>query len=590
LEPVDFIIAEFSMKKFLYSLLFIFIGIIIGFVLVFVFVIGIAMSFSSGKTVIKSDSYLVLDFNGLLKEKPQPEFPGLMNITKKSMSLIDFIKSIQNASIDDRIKGILINGDMAYYDRSHVEEINSALKKFKDTGKKIYAWFSNCDNNGYMICIQADQIYMPETNSASLTLKGYSITTPYVKKGLDTLGISFDIIHIGNYKGTGENLNRDRISNESYEKYTGIYDSILQKDIDDISKSRKVEKSAIYSLMSAGKTVMMTPSDSKKYGFIDNFSTLSELKEKYRNFVSIEDYSTQLTKHVTENKIAVLYAEGTIYDYAGESDSFGNDTIGAGNFIKQISEISNDNSIKAVVIRVNSPGGSALASELIYRELIKLKNKKPVYISMGPVAASGGYYISSAGSKIFATETTLTGSIGVVSILMNYKELADKLGINFETVKKFKYDDIFSSYRAPTDDEIALMRAANQRVYDEFTNHIIEGRKIKSGDMPQIAEGRLWTGSQAVKNKLVDFIGGIDDTIEYASRTNNINDYSIVSYPKPRGILSQLTDISQTKIEKTIINDSINSTEEIRQLTALFYYGSGNKNKPSVILPFYDLP
>jgi len=430
---------------------------------------------------------------------------------------------------------------------------------------------------------------MPNTNSASLTIQGYSLTQPYLKGLFDKIGLEFQVIHIGNYKGAGENLNKNSMSNEFKESYTTLFDNIYQQQIDLISKKRKIDQKKLVNLVSSGDSIMMNPNKAKELGFIDGFNNFEELvkdKLSIKNLVSIYNYSSFLQKKVSENKIAVVYVDGSISNEHNSDDSMMGDIVGAKSFCSDIEKIKNDKTVKAVVLRVNSPGGSALASELMLQSLLKLKSKKPLYVSMGPVAASGGYYISLSGTKIFASASTITGSIGVVSILPNYKNLSEKIGINFETLKKNKYDDIFNISRKTSDEEIIIMKRSMENIYKEFTGHVVSERKIPSEVIKNIAEGRVWTGSQALDLKLVDYVGDLSDTLKYVSKTHKIGEYNIESYPAHQGFFEKMFNQGQTKIELLSYGES----KHLNDLIKLYNLIINNCNQPSTLLPYYSVP
>jgi protease IV len=579
------------MNKFLKSFLLIFAGIIIGFFLLIGIFVGIVVSFSDGNSAtVKDKSWLVLDFAGEIKEKPVSEFPDIFTGGQKNIELIKYINAIQYAAIDNRILGIIINGDYTFYNREHSDEILSALTDFKKSGKKVVAWFSNGDNKNYNICLSADKIYMPKTNSSNLTLQGYSASLPYLKEVLDKVGVNFQVIHIGDFKGTGENYTQKNMSNELKESYTNVFNNFYDQELTLISSKRKIDKNKLQNLLSSGESIMMTSDKAKKLGFIDGQLRYEELLDNLsiKNKVSIYGYSTLLQKKISDTKIGVVYVEGSINNYKSSENGFSGDIVGAKSFIADIEKIKYDSSIKAVVIRVNSPGGSALASELMLQSLFDLRKIKPVYVSMGPVAASGGYYVSLGGVKVFASPSTLTGSIGVVSILMNYKVLSDKLGINFETIKKNKYDDIFSSSRKATDEEIEMMKISMKDIYSEFTGHVIKERKISPDVIPAIAEGRIWTGEQALKNKLVDSLGGLSDVLNFASKTNKLGNYSIESFPRPAGFFDKLLNQEEVSFNNKIISEMFGyeDSKNIKQAVNLYKYSLENNKKPSTILPF----
>ena len=565
--------------------LLILLGVGIGITIIIVFSVSILLSFVKTDISTQKNSYLILDFGGDIKEKPISEYNYLLSGNRaKEMELIKYLKSIEYATYDNNIDGIIINGDFTYYSRAYVEEIREVINRFKKSGKPVYAWLSSGSNTNYSLCLSADKIYMPNTESASLSLKGYSTSIPYIKKGLSQLGVETEVIHIGDYKGSYENYSKENMSLELKNSYLSIFESLHNEFLSSISNYRNIDIENLKFIFSENKTLMMSPNVAKELGFIDDFYSYDELKRTTSqtfNEVSIYNYSMNLKKKMTNNKIAVIYAEGTISNYFTSSDRMFGDIIGAKSIIRDINTIKKDKNVKSVILRVNSPGGSALASELILRELIELKKHKPLYISFGPIAASGGYYISALGDRIFNSPSTITGSIGVVSVLFNHKELSDKLGINFETIKKYEYDDIFTSTRKAYQYEIDIMRKSMIGIYDEFTDHVSEGRNIDKKELEKIAQGRIWSGIQAVENKLSDEIGGLINTIEYAVTTNNIKSYTIDSYPKAPGFWSSIQN-PNTFYKDTFI-DIFTDFNKIKEL--LLYYRE-NKNNPGCYEPY----
>ncbi|MCK4798768.1 MAG: signal peptide peptidase SppA [Spirochaetes bacterium] len=576
-------------RSILKSFLLIFAGMIIGIILFISLITFIFINFSKNPVIVKNNSWLILNFTGQISEKPLSNISSLLG-GQKRIELIKYINSIENAATDNKISGIIINGDISFYTSVHVKEIRNSLEKFKKSGKKINAWFSTANNNNYSLCLSADNIYMPDTDSASLTIKGYSLSIPYCKKGLDKLGLEFNVIHIGNYKGAGENYARDNMSEELRESYLSLLNSFYNQNINEISNARNIKINKLQKMMKSGKTIFMTPNAAEKAGFIDGKKNYQELIKSLSynsslNTISIYDYALSLRKKEKIDKIAILYAEGLITNYYSGNNKLSGDIIGAKTFIQDINKIKEDKNVKAVIIRVNSSGGSALASELILQALQDLKKKKPVYVSLGPIAASGGYYISCGADRIFTSPYTVTGSIGVVSLLLNHKNLNEKLGINFETIKKHKYDDFLSPTRKPSDDEINILRKSMKNIYNEFTGHVIKERKIEKKEISKIAEGRVWTGVQAVKNNLADEIGGLLDALNYAVTKNNIENYSIDSYPAAPNIFDKLSNINQINFYLDIYND-----ENIKRLLNLYLFYSKNGTSPCLVLPFYQLP
>jgi len=482
-----------------------------------------------------------------------------------------------------------MNGDLTSYSKVYIEEISKELEKFKESGKEIIAWFSDGNNKTYEFCLSANKIYMPDADSANLTLKGYYQSIPYLKNALDNLGLDFNVVHIGNFKGTGENFIKDKISDQLKSSYLSLLNDLYKKTLNNISKKREININMLKELYTNGKTIFMSSKEALNYKFIDGLKNYDEIYdeiEKYKdiNRISLASYISSLkTQKIAKDKIAIIYAEGTINNFYTSDEYFGEVIIGAKTMIRDIRKIKNDKSIKAVILRVNSPGGSALASELILQELIKLKNEKPLYVSFGPMAASGGYYISCAGEKIFTSSSTLTGSIGVVSIFLNHKKLTDKLGINYETIKLNKYDDYLSMSREPTQEEIEILRNSMVKIYNEFTEHVMTERKINKMNISKISEGRIWTGSQAIENKLSDEIGGLRDVIEYAIKTNKITNFFIDSYPKAPTFFEKLGQLDQVKSNFNIMKLTID-----KQVLKLFNYYSQNGSKPAYLLPYFE--
>jgi len=580
---------ENQMKNFLKSFLLIVAGMILGGTLLIVSLIAVSLSFSPKSVVVKKNSWLVINFSGNVKEKPVSEFKNLFNFSQKELQLIKMLKAIEFAGFDGRIEGILINADLTFYPKAYVEEIDSAIRKFRKSGKKVYAWFSTGENSNYNLALSADKIYMPKTNAANLTLTGYNVTIPYLKEGLDKLGVEFNVLHIGNFKGTGENLINKNISQELRSSYANFYNCVYEDFIKYVSQKRDIPEEKLANLFSVGKTIFMTPLEAKESGFIDEIANYEELTKEisFNNFsgVSIFDYASMLQNKTSTSKVAILYADGSIYNYYNASDRIEGEIVGAKSFIKDVEKIKSDASIKAVIVRVNSPGGSALASELILQSILELKKVKPVYVSMGTVAASGGYYISLGGDRVFAEKSTLTGSIGVVSITMNYKKFTDNLGINFETIKKNKYDDIFSPVRSSTEEENKLMIKSMRDIYEEFTGHLVKERKIDSKAVSSIAEGRIWTGIQAKSIGLVDEIGGLSDVLEFAITENKIKDYEILSFPSPPDFFDELQSGIETKFSQNVFFD-----KNIKKIANLYHFVVNDKNKRALIIPFYDIP
>jgi len=579
------------MNKFLKVAGLILLGIIFGIILTIIAIIGISISLvDSNRTIVYQNSYLILDFNGEIKEKPLRETIVPFE-RKREIELIKYLKSIEMAAYDPKIEGIVINGDMTFYSRVHAREIMSSIEKFKKSGKKVYAWLSNGINSNYYFVTIADYIYMPPTNSSFLSLNGSSISMPYLKDTFDKIGIEFNVFHIGKYKGAYENYSKNDISEELKQSYELLIKNINQDFIETIAKNRNIDKNIIKQRIANGDTIYMTPEKAKEYGFIDDMLSYEEMFEKIGKKdckrISISSYSTLLKDKISQNKIAIIYVEGTITNYWTGSDRANGDMIGAKSFLKDIEEIKKDTSIKAIILRVNSPGGSALASELMLKGLNELKKSIPVYVSMGPIATSGGYYISSEAERIFASNTTITGSIGVVFMLVNVEKLTKNLGINYKTIKEYKYDDYLNPTRKATDEEVKIILNSMQKTYEEFINHVMKGRNISKDQISSIAEGRIWSGKEALKYKLIDEIGGLNEAIEYAVVKNEIKNYSIVLYPKPPSFWDEIMNGESNLFYSENIVDKI-SNNLYKKIKVFFNLYEKEKNIPYYILPFIE--
>lgn len=575
------------MKNFFRTFGIFFFGFFMGITILIVAVVYLGITLSKNETNIKNGSYLSIDFSGEISEKPLPDDDFFSERSK--LELYEIIRSIESAKFDDKINGILINGDLISFSTVHNTEIMYELEEFKKTGKKIYSWFSSGNNSNYFLSSVSDKIYMPDTDSSELSLTGYSLSLPYYKKLFDNVGVSFEVIHTGKYKGTGENYTNLNMSDEVKRQYSSVFDTLYNLKINEIAKNRKIDVLKLKELYTEGKTVFLTSNDALKLKLIDGLKTYDEtLSEIFgnneKNIVSLYDYAKSVKPKMTGDKIAVIYAEGSISNYYSGNDFYSGNVIGAITFNNQINKIINDNSIKGVIIRVNSPGGSALASELMYQEIKKLKTKKKVYVSMGSYAASGGYYISIPADKIIASPYTVTGSIGVVSMFFNIKMLNEKIGINNEILKKNKYDDIFNINRKPDADEINLIRKSSLNIYNEFTGHLENDRKIKQEEIANIAEGRIWSGEQALKIGLVDELGSFSKAVNIMKKDLLLNEVILEEYPKPESFFDRIKNGVGVKSDFTY--SMIKENKHIISILEAYFLYNENSVKPLTYLPF----
>lgn len=573
------------MKGFLKSFFIFFSGMMFCVFLLVVAAMCLITTFQPQTNVdLQKDSFLVIDYDGSVVERP---YENSIFAPNKKMRLKDITNAIDKARFDNKIKFILIDGDCARYPMNYVYEIDQELQKIKKSGKKVYAWFSNSGGSAYALCTSAEKIAMPNTNAANLNIGGYSLTIPYGKNLFDKAGIAFHVVHMGDFKGSGENYVRNTVSQQLEEQYRLVFDSIYNSKIEMIAKNRHIDAAVLDSLIAENKTRFMTPDDALKNGLIDNKMSKEEFiaeisAGKNVSPISLESYVSLLSKDVPASsgeKIAVVYVDGQIVSGESVDNNYnGESYIGEKTFNDDIEKIKKDNTIHGVILRINSPGGSALASEIMYQKLMELKRIKPVFVSMGSYAASGGYYISLPANKIFASPFTITGSVGVVSLFIDIEKLSEKIGVNFNTIKKYAMDDMFSVARKPSDSELELIRHSSKMIYDEFTAHVMENRKIDSTQLSQFAEGRIWSGTQAVRNiGFADEIGSLNDAIEDMKKELKLNNVKIEEYPRSADVFERL---------KSMINIAIGKYSVLEQLGLNTFFRE-NMNCPLLYTPEY---
>lgn len=520
--------------------------------------------------VVKDNSYLELNFSNGMVEKNQASIFDF----KDSLRLYPVLEGIKKAKIDKKIKGIYIDIDEVALSSNQIEEIGGALEDFKTSGKKVYAFTRALYNQNYSLGLYADNIDMPPIQSAPVTINGYHREFNYFKGLADFIGVKFNVIHIGDYKAFGEQYSRGNMSEQFREDLKRVYDKIYDMRISNISKKRKLNKELVNKEILEGKLTMTTPNNMKELGMIDELDYKSEFlkKNNIKERIDIIDYLTTIKTEKVKEKIAIIYATGDIVGKAKRS----RDNINIEDMIKNIRKATEDKSIKGIVMRVNSPGGAALAAEIIHHELSKVE--KPIYVSMGGVAASGGYYISAGADKIFATESTITGSIGVVSLIPNISELTKNLKVNVETLEKGKFSGIGSLTTEMTSEEILKIRDSSKGIYDEFKERVSKGRNISLDDLEKIAGGRIWLGEEGINNKLVDEIGGLEDTIDSLANKLKLNKYEVVEISEEKNMIEELIGIKssykkvQIKLENLLeapIKTTLKSTSEYEIRTPL---------------------
>ncbi len=502
----------------------------------------------SGSVQIPNNTILTINFSEIsLNEQNMEVNPQVLlnsnGVGINTLGIWNIVNAIKCASYDDRVKFIYLRADGVQGGLSQVEEFRAALADFrKVSGKPVIAYFDNPSNGGYYLASVADKVYMTPHQGGMNTMVGISSQLIFLKDALDKLGINVQLIRHGKYKSAGEMFVRNSSSEANLEQNREMVASIWKTWSDEIAASRSISPEAFNAMIE--NLELNFPEDFLEKGLVDELMTKEELKlqlaklsgkESWKQvkLTSIADYSTVMNTidDKSKTKIAVIYANGEIVDGKGQTEVAGE------RFADMIAQIRNDNSIKAVVLRVNSPGGSVLGSEKIKAELDLLKGQKPLIASYGDYAASGGYWISNNCDYIFSNATTLTGSIGVFSMIPDFsKTVNDKLHINITPINSCKHGDMYGLMRPLDEQETAYMQASVEKIYDRFTTTVSEGRGVKKSYVDSIAQGRVWTGAQALELQLVDEIGTLDDAINYAAlaagEDDTLNNVQVVEYPR----------------------------------------------------------
>jgi protease-4 len=474
--------------------------------------------------------------------------------SKQTLGLNEILENLEEAKKDDHIKGIFLDVSSLAAGFATIEEVRNALIDFKKSGKFILAYSEVYTQGAYYLASVADKVYMnPE---GMIDFRGLSTEMMFFKGSLEKLEIEAQIIKVGTYKSAVEPFILDKMSEPNRQQVNSFLGSMYDHFLTEISRSRKISKKTLFSLADSSK--IRNPNDALIYKMIDGLKYKDEVidelksksgieKNKELKSVSIEEYAPAPEENSSgsSNRIAIVYANGEIISGEGNDESIGSDRIS-----RAIRKARLDNKVKAIVLRVNSPGGSALASDVIWREMVLSKKVKPVIVSMGDVAASGGYYIACAADSIFAQPNTITGSIGVFGIIPNMQKFfKNKLGITFDGVKTGRYADIGSINRPLTDAERMIIQQEINKVYSTFTQKVADGRKKSQSYVDSIGQGRVWSGTEALQNGLVDRLGNIDDAIASAAKKAKLKDFKIVSYPDQVDPIKSFFDNSGDKIK-----------------------------------------
>ncbi|HAZ57831.1 MAG TPA: signal peptide peptidase SppA [Bacteroides graminisolvens] len=558
-------------------------GIILTSIVMFVISIIVVFSMLSStetETVVKKNSIMMLDLNGSLVERTSDNiFKELFDKEDSTYGLDDILASIKKAKENDDIKGIYIQATSLNANFASLQEIRDALDDFKKSGKFIVAYSDNYTQGMYYLSSVANKVLL--NPKGAIEWRGLASQPLFLKGLLEKLGIEMQVFRVGTYKAAVERFSATEMSPANREQVTAYITSIWNEIITDVAASRKISVDSLNNY--ANRMLMFYPAEQTvKSGMADTLIYKNDVRDYLKQLVKIDkdddlavlglDEMINVKKNTPKDKsgniIAVYYAFGEI---DGGSSSTDEDGIISNEVIKDLRKLKEDKDVKAVVLRVNSPGGSAFGSEQIWEAVCQLKKEKPVIVSMGDYAASGGYYISCAADTIVAEPTTLTGSIGIFGLIPNAKGLTDKLGLSFDVVKTHKFADFGNIMRGMNTDEQTLLQMYINQGYDLFVSRCAEGRKMSKNEIEKIAEGRVWTGEAAKKIGLVDILGGIDKALEIAVKKAKVEGYTVVGYPDRKNVLQELLNSKpgnyiESRMLKSQLGDYYNGFSMLKNL------------------------
>lgn len=563
------------MKNFFTSMLGALVALIVftlGGALLMVGVIGAIAAMSGEKTVsVERDSFLVLDLSAAITDAPPViDFRAFGANRPATLQLRTVTRTLRAAAADRRIAGVFIKGDVAPsgYGPGYatLKEVRTALEHFKASGKPVKAYLTYATTKDYYLASVADEVVLDPYGM--ILMPGLASQPMFFTGAFEKYGIGVQVTRVGKYKSFVEPFTRKEMSPENREQMQKLLGDLWGGLLTDISATRKITTAALQNTVDAEG--LIRPEAAKAAKLVDRIAYRDEVitemkgltgragsKETFKQ-ITISDYA-KIAREVAEEpkkeegkpqkadsragRIAVVYAEGDLVD--GEGDEPGE--IGGTRFSRELRKLRNDRDVKAIVLRVNSPGGTASASEAILREVRLAKKDKPVIVSMGTYAASGGYWISAYGDRIFAEPTTITGSIGVFGIQFDAKKLFNDFGVTFDSVKTGKFADAVTITRPKTPEEMAVFQRLVDWAYDQFISKVVEGRKLKREHVEEIAQGRVWSGVEAQKIGLVDELGGLDAAIKFAATKAGLGkNYRLVEYPRKK----EFAEAIQEMIEK----------------------------------------
>ena len=571
------------MKQFLKLTLASAVGLVFGvFSIIMIFSI-IAASGGSKEVQLDEPHVLRLELNGEIQDRVEDMPFDLGKLTGEDVSILglnDILTNIKKAKEDEHIKGIYLEMGFLSAGFASIEEIRNALLDFKESGKFITTYSEIYSQRAYYLASVADHICIyPE---GALDLRGLNATVTFYTNALKKIGIEPQIIRHGKFKSAVEPFMLTEMSDENREQIETFMGSIWEKFLENIASDRQLTSDRINEIIDNFE--IRTPKNALELGLIDSLFYKDQLQDHFTSLMEVEKYEDvkfiKLSKYdrvkeenarekFKKEKVAVIYAQGEIKSGEGSETVIGSERIS-----KAIRKARKDEKVKAIVLRVNSPGGSALASDVIWREMKLAQDDKPVVVSMGDVAASGGYYIACASDKIYASPNTITGSIGVFGMIPNLEELyTDKIGLTFDQVKTNKFADIASINRPLTKEEYDIIQEGVVEVYDTFTSKVAEGRNMTQENVDDIGQGRVWSGTNAMDINLIDEYGGLEAAVAGAAELAELEDYRIYELPEQKDpfqeLLEQLEEDMQTSWIKYQLGDQYKYYKTIQDIKHL---------------------
>jgi len=558
-----------------------------------IFIIGISTIaiFSSkdkNEKIKKSYEYILFNVSDVTEDK----IIGSNFLSDEKLSYMDILNSLDDIKNNNQVKGVIISLDTINLSSAKIEELSKKFEELKANNKKIYAFGAYITNANYKLASIANEVVMVPSTSASLDLTGYHYSDLYYKGLFDKLGVNMEVVRIGNYKSYGENYTGNEMTPELRSELTRILENRYDKFVTEISKNRKIDKNVLNNDIVNGNNINLTPFAARDKNFVDKLEHFSDFTKRLNiredNVADIYDY---YEKRVEDGKIgnprngtiAVIYAEGSIlYDPTDVTEG----VITPDNILQKIEKAMKTKNLKGIVLRVNSGGGSALASEIIYQELTKLNI--PIYVSMSDTTASGGYYISMAGNKVFANNATITGSIGVVSMLPKFNNAQNKYGVHSNSVSKGKYSEIYDSFEPLSEESRAKISQSMQETYKEFKSRVSKNRKIDENTLEGYAQGKIWLGDEAKNINLIDGIASLDEVIKIMAKDLNLrNNYAVESIYLEEDFSHKLKSLTRMVTEKFSLTTQLKKNiPEAKKVFNEYDFAVQNQNKPLYYLTY----